>query len=132
MFDLDFKSRKPIYEQLMEHIKLMIIQNVLEADDKLPSVRSLAKELTINPNTIQKAYRDLERDGYTYSVPGKGSFVNDMKDTIDRERIDALKTDLERIIKELTYLEISSETLKSLVNQVVLEVENHKERRSVK
>lgn len=126
MFDLDLKSRKPIYEQLVEHIKLMIIQNVLETDEQLPSVRNLAQELTINPNTIQKAYRELERDGYTYSVPGKGSFVNDMKETVDKERIQVLTEELERIIKELMYLDISSEDLKQLIDKATLEVGNNR------
>lgn len=122
MFDLDLKSRKPIYEQLVEHIKMMIIQKVLEPDEQLPSVRNLAQDLTINPNTIQKAYRELERDGYTYSVPGKGSFVNDMNETINNERIQMLTEDLERIIKELIYLEIPPGELKEMIDKAALKV----------
>ena len=122
MFDLDLKSRKPIYEQLVEHIKMMIIQKVLEPDEQLPSVRNLARDLTINPNTIQKAYRELERDGYTYSVPGKGSFVNDMNETINNERIQMLTEDLERIIKELIYLEIPPGELKEMIDKAALKV----------
>lgn len=117
MFDLDLKSRKPIYEQLMEQIKMMIFQKVMEKDEQLPSVRSLAQELTINPNTIQKAYRELERDNFIYSVPGKGSFVNDMNDSINKERINLLTKDLERIIRELIYLNISTDDLKHLVDK---------------
>lgn len=117
MFDLDLKSRKPIYEQLMEQIKMMIFQKVMEKDEQLPSVRSLAQELTINPNTIQKAYRELERDNFIYSVPGKGSFVNDMNDSINKERINLLTKDLERIMRELLYLNISTDDLKHLVDK---------------
>ena len=75
MFELDFRSRIPIYEQLVDKIIELIINNVLKPDEQLPSVRVLASELTINPNTIQKAYRELEYQGYIYSVPGKGSFI---------------------------------------------------------
>ncbi len=66
MFDLDIRSRKPIYEQLVDKLKELIIHEVFKADQKLPSVRLLAKELTINPNTIQKAYRELEHQNYIY------------------------------------------------------------------
>ncbi|WLR41792.1 GntR family transcriptional regulator [Bacillus carboniphilus] len=75
MFELDVRSRTPIYEQLVEQIKGLIVRQVLKPDEQLPSVRLLSKELTVNPNTIQKSYRELEREGYIYSVKGKGSFV---------------------------------------------------------
>ncbi|KAF6581804.1 GntR family transcriptional regulator [Paenibacillus polymyxa] len=75
MFELDIRSRKPIYEQLMDRVKEMIVYGSLQQDEQLPSVRALSAQLTVNPNTIQKAYRELEREGYIYSVQGKGSFV---------------------------------------------------------
>ncbi|MBE6897811.1 MAG: GntR family transcriptional regulator [Ruminococcaceae bacterium] len=72
---LDMQSRKPIYEQLKEQILRLTMLGVLSADEKLPSVRSLARDVGINPNTVQKAYQELERDGIIYIVGGKGSFV---------------------------------------------------------
>lgn len=72
---IDFTSRKPIYEQLKESILRLAMLGVMEPNEQLPSVRSLAKELAINPNTVQKAYQELERDGVVYSAPGRGSFV---------------------------------------------------------
>ena len=72
---LDMQSRKPIYEQLKEQNLRLTMLGVLSADEKLPSVRSLAREVGINPNTVQKAYQELERDGIIYPVGGKGSFV---------------------------------------------------------
>ena len=63
MIFIDYKSRKPIYEQLVDNIKSLIVSGVLQRDDQLPSVRQLAQELAINPNTIQKAYTELERQG---------------------------------------------------------------------
>ena len=75
MIFIDYKSRKPIYEQLVDNIKSLIVSGVLQRDDQLPSVRQLAQELAINPNTIQKAYTELERQGVIYSLKGRGSFV---------------------------------------------------------
>lgn len=79
MFELDVRSRKPIYEQLTDKVKEMILHGILQTDEQLPSVRTLSQQLTVNPNTIQKAYRELEREGYIYSLQGKGSFVAPMK-----------------------------------------------------
>ena len=75
MILIEYKSRKPIYEQIIDSIKSLIVSGVLERDDQLPSVRQLAQELAINPNTIQKAYGELEREGVIYSLKGRGSFV---------------------------------------------------------
>ena len=78
MIFLDYKDRRPIYEQVMERLQELMLMGVLGQDEKLPSVRGLATELSINPNTIQRAYMELERQGYIYSVKGKGSFVADV------------------------------------------------------
>ena len=75
MILLDYKDRRPIYEQVVEKLQDLMICGVLEQDSQLPSVRSLATELSINPNTIQRAYAELERNGFIYSVKGRGSFV---------------------------------------------------------
>lgn len=111
MISIDNRSRIPIYEQLVNGFKLQIMNGVLQADDQLPSVRQLAQELTINPNTIQKAYRELERLGYTYSVPGKGSFVNKVEDTMQKERIEMLSESLEKIVQELLFLGLTKEEI---------------------
>ncbi|MFC3900271.1 GntR family transcriptional regulator [Aliicoccus persicus] len=111
MIQIDMKSRTPIYEQLINRIKLLMAQEVLQPGDQLPSVRVLAGELTVNPNTIQKAYRALESEGYVYSLPGKGSFVNDMKETINNDKIAQLKTELIRIFTELSLLNVSKAEL---------------------
>ncbi len=75
MIQVDVRSRVPIYEQLYDDIRRLILLKIMEEDEKIPSVRELASQLTINPNTIQKAYKALERDGYIYSVSGRGNFV---------------------------------------------------------
>ncbi len=123
MFDIDVKSRVPIYEQLTENVKRLIIQGVLTPGEQLPSVRSLAQELTINPNTIQKAYRELEREGYVISRPGKGSFVNDMTDMMNDERISTLTEEVERLIKELVFLDVPGIDLKKLIDNAEREKE---------
>lgn len=75
LITVDLRGRKQLYEQLIDNIKNLILIGELKPDDKLPSVRSLAKDLGINPNTIQKAYTELEREGVIMSLPGRGSIV---------------------------------------------------------
>lgn len=90
MIILDYKDARPIYEQVVEKFKLLILKGVLQKDEQMPSVRSLAVELSINPNTIQKAYAELERQGYIYTVKGRGNFISDNKNLLD-ERKEELK-----------------------------------------
>ena len=77
MFFVDLKSRVPIYEQLKKNTLELIMRDVLMPGDKMPSVRSLATDLGINPNTVQKAYQDMEKEGIIYTVAGRGSFVSE-------------------------------------------------------
>jgi len=77
VFSINYRDSRPIYEQVKDSIRRAIITGVMKTDDKIPSVRETAGELAINPNTIQKAYRELESEGYIYSVPGKGNFVGE-------------------------------------------------------
>ena len=82
MFQIDALSRRPIYEQLISQVERFILTGVIGTDEQIPSVRTLSVELAVNPNTIQKAYSELDRRGLTYSVPGKGCFVS--RDAIKR------------------------------------------------
>ncbi|TDM03593.1 GntR family transcriptional regulator [Macrococcus carouselicus] len=118
MISIDNRSRIPLYEQLSENIKLQIIKGVMQPDEQLPSVRQLAQELTINPNTIQKAYRELEREGFTYSIPGRGSFVQYTENDINKERVNALTTELERIIEELLFLGLTKEEIQQKIEAI--------------
>lgn len=79
MIFIDYKDARPIYEQVVERFKTLILKGVLLPDEKMPSVRNLAVELSINPNTIQRAYAELERQGYIYTVKGRGNFVSDSR-----------------------------------------------------
>ena len=75
MILLDYRDRRPIYEQVVEKIERLIVSGAMEPEEKMPSVRSLAMDLSVNPNTIQRAYAQLEQEGYIYTVTGRGSFV---------------------------------------------------------
>jgi GntR family transcriptional regulator len=117
MFELDVRSRKPIYEQLMDQLKGLIIAEVLRENERLPSVRALAKELTINPNTIQKAFRQLEMEGFIYTLPGKGSFVsppNEVRNIMKQEKI---KNELAKMVKEALYMGLDIQEIYRIVQQ---------------
>ena len=100
MFILDLKSRVPIYEQLKNRTLELIMAGVLEQDSQLPSVRSLARDLGVNPNTIQKAYQDMEKEGIIYSVAGKGSFVNDIN-SVKQKEVNQAFAQLEAVVRQL-------------------------------
>lgn len=76
MVTINNRDPRPIYEQIRDNLRKLIVSGVIAPDEKLPSVRELAQQLAINPNTIQRAYRELEQDGYSYSVAGKGNFAS--------------------------------------------------------
>lgn len=99
MIILDYKDARPIYEQVTEKFKLLILKGVLQKDEQMPSVRSLAVELSINPNTIQKAYAELERQGYIYAVKGRGNFIADNKNLLEEQK-EELKSRLRLLYKE--------------------------------
>jgi len=98
---IDYRSRKPIYEQLVCKIKEMAVSGALEPGYKLPAVRQLASELAINPNTIQKAYAELERQNIIYSFAGKGNFISEQLSDIQSER-------KKEILAEITKLSIEA------------------------
>ena len=77
MIVIDYQDRRPIYEQIVEKFQVLILKGVLEQGEQMPSVRKLAMDLAINPNTIQKAYSMLEQQGYIYPVKGRGNLVSD-------------------------------------------------------
>lgn len=103
MLSLNYQDSLPIYEQVKNGLRRLIITGSIPAGDKLPSVRAMAGELAINPNTVQRAYVALEKEGYAYSVPGKGSFAALPQDVTDKRR-EELLAKLDAIIKELEYL----------------------------
>ena len=100
MIQLNYRDSKPIYEQIKDGLKRLVITGAIATDEKLPSVRELASQLAINPNTIAKAFRELEQEGYIYTITGRGSFAADRKD-ISAGRNDELLKKFDEIVKEL-------------------------------
>ena len=90
MIVIDYSDKRPIYEQIVERFRMFIVNGIMEADERLPSVRTLAVELSINPNTIQRAYSELEREGFIYSVKGRGNFVKKDEALFERLKEDLL------------------------------------------
>lgn len=119
---IDYNDKRPIYEQVTEKIQTLILNGVLEPDSKLPSVRSLAMELSINPNTIQRAYSELEREGFIYSVKGRGNFVKMNEDLIIKEQEKLLLQFKERA-EELRMRGVMKEQAMACINEVYEEGE---------
>ena len=122
MFQLDLKSRKTIYEQVVDNFKELIISEVLKPEEKLPSVRELSKMLTVNPNTIQKAYRELEYQGYVYTVSGLGTFVAvPKKAQINPSAVEKIYEKIKCDLKELYFLGLSKEEIKAEIDKLLEE-----------
>ena len=118
MISLNYRDSRPIYEQIKDGLKRLIVTGALAADEKLPSVRTLATQLSINPNTIQRAYNELEGEGYIYSVPGKGSFAAGDVETNGKRRTE-LEERFTALAAELYFLGASEEDLSALVRRAV-------------
>ena len=115
MFQLDMKSGKSIYEQIIDNIKELIMTDVLAENTRLPSVRTLSRQLTINPNTVQKAFKELEREGYIFTVSGRGTLVGP-KSSIkpDPAQVKNALTDVISAFKQLLYLGLSPEDARDM------------------
>lgn len=118
MIILDYRDSRPIYEQVVEKFKLLILKGVLAQDEKMPSVRNLAMELSINPNTIQRAYATLESQGYIYTVKGKGNFVSD-KATLMKDYQKEISSQLSEVCKQAASAGMGRDEFMTLVNESV-------------
>ena len=110
MLNLDYRDARPIYEQVRDNLRRLMVSGAINHGEKLPSVRSLASNLAINPNTIQRAYESLEAEGYVYSIPGKGSFAAP-RTGVDEERRDRLLGQFDSLTDELLYLGVTRDRL---------------------
>lgn len=119
MFLIDINSKIPIFEQLKKQILDFIGLGILSSNDQLPSVRSLANELGINPNTVSKAYQELEETGYIYRIKGKGCFVSASQNEA-AVRNDKLK-ELELKVQEMKKLQFTKNDLIELINNIYRE-----------
>ena len=120
MLQLDLKSRKSIYEQVMDQLKEQIMTGQMATGEKLPSVRELSKSITVNPNTVQKAYRELERQGYVYTTSGVGTFVADRSEIhADLPALQKAQENLDDAFRQLLFLGIGYEKAKNINMQII-------------
>ena len=123
MIQLNYRDSKPIYEQIKSGLRKLVITNSLAPNDKLPSVRELASSLAINPNTIQKAYHELETEGYIYTVPGKGTFVAEREDIFETRQNELLE-EFDELMEELLFLSVQKKKLLERVEDLAEGGEN--------
>lgn len=118
MFQIDTMSRMPIYEQVVNQLEYFVLNGILKEGEQIPSVRNLSVDLSINPNTIQKAYFELDKRGIIQSVPGRGCFVTDSaKDILSAKKREQL-ADLKILVNELALAEVRKEEVISCIEEV--------------
>ena len=122
MIVIDYQNRKPIYEQIVDRFQMLIIKGVLGPDAQMPSVRSLAAELSINPNTIHKAYSILEQQGFIYPVKGRGAFVSGDR-ALKEKKTEVFFGKLRELVKEAKEIGISKDLCLQKTAQFYEEVE---------
>lgn len=118
MLYIDYKSGLPIYEQVYSGILRLASLGILKPGEQLPSVRSVASEAGVNPNTVQKAYAMLERNGMIFSVPGRGSFLAEQGDLLNSRRRAALE-DLGKAVSQALQTGVDAETIRSTVENCI-------------
>lgn len=118
MFGINYGDRRPLYLQIKERFKEQIAAELLGEGEKMPSVRELAASMQINPNTIQKAYKELEAEGWIFSVPGKGSFVAPSGGRKNESRLAELRKSLDETVREMRFLGEDKESIISEINKL--------------
>lgn len=115
MIQLNYRDTRPFYQQIKDNVRQLVVSGALKKDEKLPSVRDMAASLAINPNTIQRAYRELESEGYIYTLSGKGTFVAEVNHS-NQFRQQELLPQFDKIVSELLYL---SMPVNDLTNRIL-------------
>lgn len=124
MINIDPRSSQPIYEQISAQVKENIMKGIMMPGDQLPSIRQLASMILANPNTISKAYQELERMGVIETIRGKGTFIRtDYKAKRDDEKMNEIKLALKKIIVEMHYMGLSKEEMNLEVEEIYKELE---------
>ncbi len=118
VINVDTRDRKPIYEQLIDNIKSLVLHGILKPGEQLPGVRTLAIELAINPNTIQKSYAELERQGIIYTLQGRGSFVSDNVSELSRLQREKTLAELQNTILAACDAGIAKDEVLKLIDKV--------------
>lgn len=128
LINIDSRSSRPIYEQIIDGIKENILKGILRPGDKLPSVRELSALITANPNTVSRAYMELERQKVIETIRGKGTYVaSDYKPRLEEDRMNKLKEDLKKVIVEAHYLGLDKDRLVEFINEFYEDTNEHKE-----
>ena len=117
MFKLDYNDHRPVYEQIKENFKRLIVTGVLNEGDAMPSVRELAGMLGINPNTIQRSYKELEQDGFIFSLRAKGSVVAPRSNTINARRKEELFLQMGAILSELSFGGVEKQEIEAVLDK---------------
>ena len=117
MIQINYRDPRPIYEQVKDGIRKLAYSGMIGPDEKLPSVRELATKLAINPNTISKAYKELEQEGFLYTLSGRGTFINQDFDLNDRRKTELFQA-FDKVVKELFESSVDAEELKSRIDDL--------------
>ena len=124
MINIDPRSSQPIYEQIADQVKENIIKEIMLPGDQLPSIRQLSSMILVNPNTVSKAYQELERIGVIETIRGKGTFIRtDYKARADGDKMDEIKKALKKVIVEMHYIGLSKEEMNEEVEAIYKELE---------
>lgn len=121
MFEINLKSNLPIYEQIINNIKENVVKGYLKPDDPLPSVRKLASMLQLNPNTVAKAYQELERQNITKTVKGKGTFIASKEENTDTdisEHLNTIKPVLTQLMLDGVKKELIIKKIEIILNEL--------------
>lgn len=119
MIQLNYRDARPIYEQVRDGLRHLVVTGALQAGDKLPSVRALASSLAINPNTIQRAYSQLEKTGVIYSVKGKGNFVAADPKRLREEKMEQILQEMEKLLRQALALGVGRERMENWLHSLL-------------
>ena len=123
MINIDYRDPRSVHEQIESGFRDLIVKGIMSPDEQLPSVRELSISLTVNPNTVQKAYKQLELEGFIYSVKGKGNFVAAAKDVRRAQGTEALYEALGKTLHELMFLGEEKSSIQELLDKIYLQKE---------
>ncbi|RKY99702.1 MAG: GntR family transcriptional regulator [Candidatus Hydrothermota bacterium] len=121
-FEIEFEESRPIYMQIMDMLKRAMARGELRPGDKLPSVREMAQIVKVNPNTVQRAYMELEREGFIVTKRGQGSFVTDHTEIIQAEKERRIQESINRLLAEFRELGLSDSEIKNILQEVIDEL----------
>ncbi len=118
LISINYRDSRPIYEQIKDGLKHLMLAGAIKCDEKLPSVREMASRMSINPNTIQRAYRELEAEGYIYSISGRGSFASGRSE-LDEKKLKELKEKLKDTVTQLVMLGVGNEEIMTFTGDCI-------------